>query len=74
LLHGFRLSLEDGFDPAVGKVAHPAADPMLHGHPAARVAEENTLDTAGDQDPVAHHGTDVTRHRRREAAFGPLTQ
>ena len=59
-LHGFRLSLEDGLDPAVWKVAHPAADPVFHGHLAARVTEENALDTAGDQDPVADHGTDVT--------------
>jgi hypothetical protein len=56
-----RLSLEDRLDPAVGKVAHPAADPVLHGHPAARVTEENALDTAGDEYPVADHGTDVTR-------------
>jgi hypothetical protein len=27
---------------------------------AARVAEEHTLDTAGDEYPVADHGTDVT--------------
>jgi len=33
---------------------------VLLGYLAARVAEEHALDTAGDEYPVADHGTDVT--------------
>jgi hypothetical protein len=33
---------------------------VLLGDLAARVPEEHTLDTAGDEYPVADHGTDVT--------------
>src|SRR5207249_2822932 len=70
--HVFRCSLEDGLDPAVGQVAHPAADVVLLGHLAARVTEENTLDASGDEYPVADHGTDaiVTARRRRASVAG----
>jgi len=60
LLHVVLGSLEDGLDPAVGQVPDPAAHAVLLGYLAARVAEEHTLDTAGDEYPVADHGTDVT--------------
>jgi len=63
--HVFRCSLEDGLDPAVWQVAHPAADVMLLGHLAARVAEEHTLDAAGDEYPVADHEPDVIVTARR---------
>jgi hypothetical protein len=53
--------LEDGFDPAVGQVAHPAGHAMLLGQAAARVAEEDTLDPARDQHPIAHHKQRVRR-------------
>lgn len=53
--------LEDGFDPAVGQVAHPARHAVLLGQAAARVAEENTLDPARDQHPIAHHKQRVRR-------------
>jgi hypothetical protein len=33
---------------------------VLVGYLAARVAKEHTLNTAGDEYPVADHGTDVT--------------
>jgi hypothetical protein len=53
--------LEDGFDPAVGQVAHPARHAVLLGQAAARVAEEDTLDPARDQHPIAHHKQRVRR-------------
>lgn len=60
VLYVFGRSLEDSLDPAVGKIAYPACDPVRHGQPTARVSEEDTLDTAGDEHPVADHDTDVT--------------
>src|SRR5690242_21873849 len=48
-------AFEDGFDPAVGQVSHPAGHAVLIGHALARVTEEDALDPAGDQDTVADH-------------------
>lgn len=48
-------SFEDGLDPAVGKVTNPAAHPVPEGHPLACIAEEDALNLAGDQYPVADH-------------------
>lgn len=59
-LHIILGSLEDGLDPAVRQVPDPAADAVLLGYLAARVAEKHALNTAGDEYPVADHGTDVT--------------
>ena len=53
--------LEDGFDPAVGQVAHPARHAVLLGQAAARIAEEDTLNPARDQHPIAHHKQRVRR-------------
>src|SRR5215469_14550976 len=63
LLHVVPGSFEDGPDPA--------GHAMLVGYLAARVAEEHTLNTAGDEYPVADHGTDVTGTVRVEIC-GPL--
>jgi hypothetical protein len=57
-------SLEDRFDPAVGQVADPAGHAVLLGQPPAGVAEEDTLNLAGDQDAVANHTQTVQRPRR----------
>ena len=48
-------SLEDRFDPAVGQVADPSGHAVFLGEAPAGVAEEDTLDPAGDQDAVADH-------------------
>ena len=48
-------SFEDRLDPAVGKVTNPAAHTVPEGHPPAGIAEENALNLAGDQYPVADH-------------------
>jgi hypothetical protein len=48
-------ALEDRFDPAVGQVADPSGHTMFLGEPPAGIAEEDTLDPAGDQDTVADH-------------------
>jgi len=57
----FRRALEDRFDPAVGQVAHPARHAVLLGQAAAGVAEEDALDPAGDEHPIAHHKPKVRR-------------
>ena len=59
--------LEDRFDPAVGQVAHPARHAVLLGQAAARVAEEDTLDPARDQHPIAHHKAEGTPRTIRPA-------
>jgi hypothetical protein len=48
-------SLEDRFDPAVGEVAYPAGHAAALSQPTAGVAEEDALDPAGDQYPIANH-------------------
>jgi hypothetical protein len=53
-------SLEDRLDPAVREVPHPAAHAVPLGHPAAGVAEEDTLHATRDQHPIANH-TDTLR-------------
>ena len=52
---------EDRFDPAVGQVADPAGHAVLFGQVAAGVAEEDALDPAGYQHPIAHHKQTVRR-------------
>ena len=54
-------AFEDRFDPAVGQVADPARHAVLLGQAAAGVAEEDALDPAGDQHPIAHHKQTVRR-------------
>lgn len=61
------LPLEDRFDPAVGEVAYPSGHAVLLGQPPAGVAEQDTLDPAGDQHPIAKHMQTV----RRDGAFRP---
>jgi hypothetical protein len=53
-LDRLRLALEDGLDGSLRGVASPAGDTVLLGQPAQRVAEEDSLDTAVDNDPPAH--------------------
>lgn len=54
-------SLEDRFHPAVGQVADPSGHAVFLGEPPAGIAEEDTLDPAGDQDAVADHKQTVRR-------------
>ena len=54
-------SLEDRFDPAVREVAHPSGHAATLGQPTAGIAEENALDPAGDQHPIANHKETVRR-------------
>ena len=54
-------AFEDRFDPAVGQVADPARHAVLFGQAAAGVTEEDALDTAGDEHPIAHHKQTVRR-------------
>ena len=62
--------LEDCFDPAVGKVAYPSGHAVLLGQAPAGVTEEDTLDAAGDQHPIAKHMQTV----RREGLRGPTAR
>jgi hypothetical protein len=48
-------SFEDRFDPAIGKVAYPSGHAAALGQPTAGVAEEDALDPARDQYPIANH-------------------
>ena len=52
---------EDCLDLAIGKVAHPPAHPVLTRHPLAGIAEEDVLNLAGDQNPVANHNQTLRR-------------
>ena len=63
-------SFEDRLDPAVGKVAYPPAHSALARHPLAAVAEEDTLDLAMDQDPVADHSETLRRDRTHAVTVG----
>ena len=54
---------EDRFDPAVGQVADPAGHAVLFGQATAGVTEEDALDPAGDEHPIAHHKQTVRRAR-----------
>lgn len=63
-------AFEDRLDPAIGKVAYPPANPALQGHPPAGVAEEDALNLAGDQYPVADHKPTLRPDRRRCGTWG----
>ena len=54
-------AFEDRFDPAVGQVADPARHAVLFGQAAAGVTEEDALNPAGDEHPIAHHKQTVRR-------------
>jgi len=56
---------EDGFDPAVGQVAHPPAHTVLKSHLPAGAAEVDALNLTGDHHPIADHKQKVRRNRRR---------
>ena len=56
-------TFEDRFDPAVRQVADPARHAVLFGQAAAGVTEEDALDPAGDEHPIAHHKQTVRRAR-----------
>ncbi len=63
-------ALEDRFDPAVGQIAYPAGHAVLLGQPAAGVAEEDALHSAGNQHPIAHHKQTVRLDRRTGPGTG----
>ena len=56
-----RRSLEDRLHPAVGQVANPSGHAVFLCQAPAGIAEEDTLDPAGDQDAVADHKQTVRR-------------
>ena len=56
-----RRSLEDRLHSAVGQVADPSRHAVFLGQAPAGIAEEDTLDPAGDQDAVADHKQTVRR-------------
>jgi hypothetical protein len=56
-----RRSLEDRLHPAIGQVADPSGQAVFLGQAPAGIAEEDTLDPAGDQDTVADHKQTVRR-------------
>ena len=59
-IHSSGRPLEHGLHGTVGQVPHPARDPLRHGHPPARVAEEHALYLAGHHHALADHTVDVT--------------
>jgi hypothetical protein len=56
-------SLENCLNPAIGTVARPPGHTVLRGHPLAGTAEVDTLNSAGDQHPVADHSQTLRRDR-----------
>jgi hypothetical protein len=53
------LALEDGLDGSLRGVSHPSGDPALLREPPRRVAEEDALDAAVDDEAAADHGRTV---------------
>jgi hypothetical protein len=53
LVDGLGIALEDSLHGTVGPVAHPAGDAGPLGPPPRGVPEEDSLDPAADDDPLA---------------------